>query len=210
MDGSSALLARAHRTAKRHLRHCGRVGSTVSLVVCVTVDSGLDMIAGGLDPAAVHSDDDVVGFNRDVRVAVLQHQLELNYRRCALRVLPSYGQVMFETRIGQCDFGWSAFFMFPERESCVPNQNTCRSAAEVLPVGIPTGPRRQRLRTGHPYRCCYVLHVLHFDYRLQSPCSTATAWRLARRSQLLRSALPLSCVSWRAVLPCWSSPPPRE
>lgn len=128
-----------------------------SLIVCVTVDSGLDMPARGLESAihTIHDDDDMLGFNQEARVAVLRHKLGFNY---TLRVLPSYGEVMVATRVGACDIGWAAFFMFPERERCVPDSKMCRNAAEVLPGPGPADS------DWTPYRCCVDFLAPYMNY----------------------------------------------
>ena len=48
-----------------------------------------------------------------------------------LTVLRSYGEVMVETRKGNCDVGWAAYYNYGSRERCVPDEDTCRPTSEL-------------------------------------------------------------------------------
>ena len=87
------------------------------------------------DASTVTSDSDLVGFNVDLRSWGLTNRLNLTY---TLSILSSYGEIMVETRRGNCDIGWAALFNLGSRERCVEDFATCR-ALSALP---PRAPRR--------------------------------------------------------------------
>ena len=94
------------------------------LRVCATLDSGFDMLVDQtMDISAVTSESQLEGYHSDMREQILTLKLNLTYE---LAVLPSYGQVMVETRKGTCDVGWASFFYMGNRDRCFPDPNTCR------------------------------------------------------------------------------------
>ena len=113
--------------------------------VCVTLDSGFDML---LDPtmpiAGVTRESQLSGFNVDARLHILPSILSnTSYE---LRVLGSYGELMVATRRDECDVAWAAYFQTANRDRCgdtVQNRDTCRPLSEWTESSSWT-----------PWRCC--------------------------------------------------------
>ena len=116
------------------------------LRVCTTLDKGFDMLLEGSSTTQI-SDDQLFGFNVDLRKAVLTDMLNISYD---LVVMPSYGEVMVETRAGRCDVGWAAFFIYGSRDRCVENSDTCKpmESLDAARAAAPDG------FSWTPWRCC--------------------------------------------------------
>ena len=107
------------------------------LRVCAVLDQSFDMLMGdkgSTDASTVTSDSDLVGFNVDLRREILTNRLNLTY---TLSVLSSYGEIMVETRRGNCDIGWAALFNLGSRERCVEDFATCRALSALPATGAP-------------------------------------------------------------------------
>ena len=139
----------------------GFLGSHGLLRVCITLDSGFDMLSD--ESAAlsdVTSEASLFGFGVQARQAILSKAL--NFTSYELRVLPSYGELMVATRKDECDVGWAAFFALADRERCVPNADTCRSLASLQTELSASGTTGTVNWT--PWRCCidYSPAFLHY------------------------------------------------
>ena len=116
------------------------------LRVCAVLDQSFDMLMGdkgSTDASTVTSDSDLVGFNVDLRREILTNRLNLTY---TLSILSSYGEIMVETRRGNCDIGWAALFNLGSRERCVEDFATCRALSALPATGAPP--------SWTPWRCC--------------------------------------------------------
>ena len=155
--------------------------------VCTTIDNGFNMLVDGVTRiTSVTSDQQLRGFDVDVRAAVLTGALNLSY---SLRVLPSYGELQVATRKDECDVGWAPFFILGERERCSANVNTCRSL-ESLSTELKSFASGTINWT--PWRCCIDYTPAHLN------CASA------------RSSRPISAtIQHPDVLREWVSPPCR-
>ena len=105
------------------------------LRVCAVLDQSFDMLkVDNTDTSTVTSDSDLQGFNVDLRREILTNRLNLTY---TLSILSSYGEIMVETRRGNCDIGWAALFNLGSRERCVEDFATCRALSALPATGAP-------------------------------------------------------------------------
>ena len=106
------------------------------IVVCTLLENGFAQLQDGVASISdVTSDAQLRGFEVDMRENLLKGQA---YR---VRVLSGYGEVHVRTRAGECDVGWSNFFITAPRM-------TCEGCPEV-PSELTTG-----VTDWEPYRCC--------------------------------------------------------
>ena len=117
------------------------------LQVCVTLDSGFDMLVDPSMPiASVSREVELYGFNMDARRHIFKQVMPPGNNTYDLRVLASYGELNVATRRGECDLGWAAFFYTADRDRCgaaVIEADTCRALSEWTPDSEWT-----------PWRCC--------------------------------------------------------
>ena len=123
------------------------VPAASSLKVCSVLENGFNMLQPGVAADEVTSDEQLRGFDVDVRREVLR---DYNY---SVRALSSYGQVNTLTRAAECDVGWAPFFHTSSRERCVTNQATCRP----LPANVSTATPP----SWEPFRCCVDFTTLY-------------------------------------------------
>ena len=120
--------------------------SSSQLRVCITLDSGFDMLLDASMPIAdVSREDELYGFNVDARSHILPAVLGSN-SSYSLRVLDSYGELMVAARRDECDVAWAAFFHTSTRDRCgatVTTANSCRPLSEWTASSPWT-----------PWRCC--------------------------------------------------------
>ena len=88
------------------------------LRVCTTEEMGFDMVrtGSGLSAGDVTSDEQLYGYDVEMRQQVLTTVLNVNY---SIRVLASYGELQVAVRKDECDIGWAPFFVKGNRERCV-------------------------------------------------------------------------------------------
>ena len=119
-----------------------------ALRICAVLEAGFTMLK---DPtiaaASVTSDDQLVGFEASMRRIFFDDNLGHPY---TITVLPSYGECMVRTRLGEYDIGWAHYFQLSSREQCVPDETTCRATtvAEVETMSLDS------TTDWTPYRCC--------------------------------------------------------
>ena len=160
----TALLHSSYRTVYEKWRGALFITSEVchpphtSMRVCTTIDNGFNMLVDGVTRiTSVTSDQQLRGFDVDVRAAVLTGALNLSY---SLRVLPSYGELQVATRKDECDVGWAPFFILGERERCSANVNTCRSL-DSLSTELKSFASGTINWT--PWRCCIDYTPAHLN-----------------------------------------------
>jgi len=117
------------------------------LRVCVTLDSGFDMLVDPSMPIAnVTRESQLYGFNVDARLYIIPTALSSKNSSYELRVLGSYGELMVATRRDECDVGWATYFYTGNRDRCgrtVRDLDTCRPLEELTIDSSWT-----------PWRCC--------------------------------------------------------
>ena len=114
--------------------------------VCITPDSGLNMLSSGVVASDITSDDQVEGFDKDLRVEILTRRLGLAY---TVRILGSYGELQVRTRAGECEIGWAPFYLTASRERCTPDPALCKDVTAAALTDLDGG-----VGSWEPYRCC--------------------------------------------------------
>ena len=156
------------------------------LRVCTTLDKGFDMLLEPATPISdVTADEQLFGFNVDLRKAVLTNMLNISYE---LVVMPSYGEVMVEVRAGHCDVGWAAFFIYGSRDRCVENADTCKPMHALDAARAAVAPDGSFSWT--PWRCCVDFSPPFLTYGVAIVYDAKVDWlSLRAHSQLPRTAL---------------------
>ena len=145
------------------------LSSSAALRVCTTLDDGFNMLSKAnldLDLANVTGDQQLIGFDVDVRREVLRDRLRLPY---TVRVLSGYGELQVRTRLGECDVGWAPFYVTARRQDCTPDPMACRNASEV---------GSSAPESWVPFRCCTDTGVSYLPWTvnaLYKPTSTGAA-----------------------------------
>jgi ABC-type amino acid transport substrate-binding protein len=147
-------MAVAHRLAFRLALSAACLASCSCLTVCVVEDTAMTMRRAGFSAASITSDDQLRGFEVEVRKRVLANY---NY---TVRMVGSYGglHALIRSPTTECDVAWAMFYQYGFRETCDMSSATCKAldapataALAQLELGIadaaPAGGWT-------PYRCC--------------------------------------------------------
>jgi ABC-type amino acid transport substrate-binding protein len=132
-----------------------------ALKVCAVLEPGFDMIISGTDANSITSDIDLRGYNVDVRKYIFGN-LGVSYD---LSVVESWSAAHVGARTGECDIGWAAFYLYGNRDRCIPNNETCRPESEIAAAADLT-----------PFRCCTDFSIQYFPWSLSimSPAAKTT------------------------------------
>ena len=130
------------------LMSLGGSSAPASVRVCVVQEQALAMLKPGVSISNVQSDDDLRGFDVELRKHIFRG---INY---TISYIGSYGDINTRIRSDEwCDVGWGGFFLTATREKCNPHpsSNKCRpldADAQAALAGTST------IASWEPYRCC--------------------------------------------------------
>ena len=144
---------------------CNAGASLQDLRVCVVLESAFTMLRPGVALEAVTSDDQLRGFDVDLRRRILE---QTNY---SVQVLGSYGELNVAVRAGTaggCDVGWAAFFQVAKRDRCnVGDDGSIARCREC----------RHRKRLHKATACC----ICHTSLRAERPSPSRRARQVPRQ-----------------------------
>jgi hypothetical protein len=129
------------------------------------------MLALQTNASEVYSDNQLTGYNVDVRRAVLSTRLGVSY---SVRLFSTWSMLHISVRTGECDIAWAPFYLTRSRDRCVIDNVTCMPEAGISKATDLT-----------PFRCCADFSVQY------APWSLAIMSRGSRQINFLEATSPM-------------------